>query len=166
MTWSDLRGTDAARSRPACASISVLARGRPRVVRTSTRGEKFGLVGESGSGKSVTALSILRLVEAATYEGAIRFDGEDLLQKSERQMRGVRGRDIAMIFQEPMTALNPLYTVGNQIGEVLELHEGLRKNAARGRAIELLHAHRHSRSGEEGRRVSRISSRAASASAR
>ena len=81
-------------------------------------GEKFALVGESGSGKSVTALSVLRLLETARYQGAIRFNGEDVLQKSERQMRGLRGRDVAMIFQEPMTALNPLYTVGNQIGEV------------------------------------------------
>ena len=101
-------------------------------------GEKFALVGESGSGKSITALSILRLVDAATTSGAIRFDGADLVQKSEREMRGLRGRDIAMIFQEPMTALNPLYTIGNQIGEVLELHEALRPNAARARAIELL----------------------------
>jgi len=101
-------------------------------------GEKFALVGESGSGKSITALSILRLVDAATASGAIRFEGADLLKKSEREMRGLRGADIAMIFQEPMTALNPLYTVGNQIGEVLELHEGLRPNAARARAIELL----------------------------
>ena len=101
-------------------------------------GEKFGLVGESGSGKSITALSILRLVDAATTSGAIRFDGEDLMAKSEREMRGLRGSEIAMIFQEPMTALNPLYTVGNQIGEVLELHEALRPNAARARAIELL----------------------------
>ena len=101
-------------------------------------GEKFALVGESGSGKSITALSVLRLVDAATTMGAIRFDGADLLKKSEREMRGLRGREIAMIFQEPMTALNPLYTVGNQIGEVLELHEGLRANAARARAIELL----------------------------
>jgi microcin C transport system ATP-binding protein len=101
-------------------------------------GEKFALVGESGSGKSITALSILRLVDAATTTGAIRFDGQDLMAKSEREMRGLRGADIAMIFQEPMTALNPLYTVGNQIGEVLELHEGLRPNAARARAVELL----------------------------
>ncbi len=100
--------------------------------------EKFGLVGESGSGKSVTALSILRLVEGASYEGAIRFEGENLLAKSERALRGIRGKDIAMIFQEPMTALDPLYTVGNQIGEVLELHEGLRAKAARARTIELL----------------------------
>ena len=101
-------------------------------------GEKFALVGESGSGKSITALSVLRLVDAAVTTGAIRFDGADLTRKSEREMRGIRGAEIAMIFQEPMTALNPLYTVGNQIGEVLELHEALRPNAARARAIELL----------------------------
>ena len=102
-------------------------------------GEKFGLVGESGSGKSITALSVLRLVDTAETSGAIRFEGTDLLTRSERQMRGIRGSEIAMIFQEPMTALNPLYTVGNQIGEVLELHEGLRRNQARTRAVELLH---------------------------
>jgi microcin C transport system ATP-binding protein len=101
-------------------------------------GEKFALVGESGSGKSITALSVLRLVDAAVTLGAIRFEGEDLLKRSEREMRGLRGAQIAMIFQEPMTALNPLYTIGNQIGEVLELHEGLRKNQARARAIDLL----------------------------
>ena len=101
-------------------------------------GEKFALVGESGSGKSITALSILRLVDMATTTGRIRFDGEDLTAKTERQMRGLRGAEVAMIFQEPMTALNPLYTVGNQIGEVLELHEGLRPHAARARAVELL----------------------------
>ena len=101
-------------------------------------GEKFALVGESGSGKSITALSVLRLVDAAVTTGAIRLDGDDLMTKSEREMRGIRGARVAMIFQEPMTALNPLYTVGNQIGEVLELHEGLRKNQARSRSIELL----------------------------
>ena len=101
-------------------------------------GEKFALVGESGSGKSITALSVLRLVDAATSTGAIRFDGTDLMTQTERQMRGLRGASIGMIFQEPMIALNPLYTVGNQIGEVLELHEALRPNAARARAIELL----------------------------
>lgn len=101
-------------------------------------GEKFALVGESGSGKSMTALSVLRLVEAASTSGVIRFNGADLLDKSEREMRGIRGAEIGMIFQEPMTALNPLYTIGNQIGEVLELHQALRPNAARARAIELL----------------------------
>ena len=100
--------------------------------------EKFALVGESGSGKSVSALSVLRLLDAATTSGSIRFDGEELLAKSEREMRGIRGREIGMIFQEPMTALNPLYTVGNQIAEVLELHEAMRPNAAHARAIELL----------------------------
>ena len=102
-------------------------------------GEKFGLVGESGSGKSITALSVLRLVDAAENSGAIRFGGDDLMRKSEREMRGIRGARIGMIFQEPMTALNPLYTVGNQIVEVLALHEALRPNAARARAVELLH---------------------------
>ncbi|MGY0194435.1 ABC transporter ATP-binding protein [Leptothrix sp. BB-4] len=102
-------------------------------------GEKFALVGESGSGKSISALSILRLVDGASHiGGSIRFDGNELMSASERQMRGLRGRDIAMIFQEPMTALNPLYTVGNQIGEVLELHEGLSAREARERAIALL----------------------------
>ena len=101
-------------------------------------GEKFALVGESGSGKSITALSVLRLVDAARTRGAIRFEGQDLVACSERQMRGIRGARIGMIFQEPMTALNPLYTVGNQIAEVLELHEALRPNAARARAVELL----------------------------
>ena len=101
-------------------------------------GEKFALVGESGSGKSITALSVLRLVEGASTSGAVRFEGEDLVAKSDAQMRGIRGSRIAMIFQEPMTALNPLYSVGNQIGEVLELHEGLRASAARTRAVELL----------------------------
>ena len=105
---------------------------------TVSAGEKFGLVGESGSGKSVTALSILRLVEGARYDGAIRLQGEDILQMSERRVRGIRGNEVAMIFQEPMTALNPLYTVGNQIAEVLELHEALRPAQARERAIELL----------------------------
>jgi len=101
-------------------------------------GERFALVGESGSGKSVTALSVLRLLETASYEGSISFEGQEILDRSERQMQGLRGGDIAMIFQEPMTALNPLYTVGNQIAEVLELHAALRRDAARKRAIELL----------------------------
>jgi microcin C transport system ATP-binding protein len=101
-------------------------------------GEKFALVGESGSGKSITALSVLRLVDAATSSGSIRFEDRELTRLSEREMRGVRGRDIGMIFQEPMTALDPLYTVGDQVGEVLELHEGLSKPAAHARVIELL----------------------------
>ncbi|MGF6411719.1 ABC transporter ATP-binding protein [Paraburkholderia sp. MM5482-R1] len=105
---------------------------------TIGRGERVALVGESGSGKSVTALSILRLVEPAQTSGQIRLDGVDLLQKTEQQMRGIRGADVAMVFQEPMTALNPLFTIGQQIAESLRLHEGLWSNAARARGIELL----------------------------
>ncbi len=101
-------------------------------------GERYALVGESGSGKTVTALAMLRLVEDAHYQGAIRFEGRDLLDVSDREMRGIRGSEIAMIFQEPMTALNPLYTIGNQIVETLALHEGLDRRAARDRAIALL----------------------------
>ncbi|MFL9887727.1 dipeptide ABC transporter ATP-binding protein [Paraburkholderia agricolaris] len=102
------------------------------------RGERVALVGESGSGKSVTALSILRLLSDAQVGGAIRFDGQDLLAKSEREMRGMRGSDIAMIFQEPMTALNPLYTVGDQIAETIVVHDGVAANEARKRAVALL----------------------------
>jgi microcin C transport system ATP-binding protein len=101
-------------------------------------GEKFALVGESGSGKSITALSILGLVDGASTTGAIRFAGADLRQASEPVLRAVRGGEIAMIFQEPMTALNPLHTVGAQIAEVLALHEGLGRREARARSIELL----------------------------
>ena len=101
-------------------------------------GEKFGLVGESGSGKSITALSVLRLVDAATSSGAIRFDDEDLMAKSEREMRGIRGARIGMIFQEPMTALNPLRTIGDQIGEMFTEHTDLSKAAIRERVLALL----------------------------
>lgn len=101
-------------------------------------GEKFALVGESGSGKTVTSLSILRLNQDAQYEGRILFEGEDLLKKPEPAMRAVRGKDAAMIFQEPMTALNPLFTIGNQIAEVLMLHEGISAKVAAQRTIELL----------------------------
>ena len=102
------------------------------------RGERVALVGESGSGKSVTALSILRLLSDAQVSGSIRFDGQNLLAKSEREMRGMRGSDIAMIFQEPMTALNPLYTVGDQIAETIVVHDGVTANEARKRAVALL----------------------------
>jgi microcin C transport system ATP-binding protein len=114
------------------------------------RGERVALVGESGSGKSVTALSILRLLQDAQTSGAIRFDGEDLLAKSERAMRGLRGSDIAMIFQEPMTALNPLYTIGEQIAETIVLHDGVSAAGARKRAVELLG---HTGIDEPGKRV-------------
>jgi microcin C transport system ATP-binding protein len=109
-----------------------------RISFTLARGERMALVGESGSGKSVTALAILRLLREAQVEGAIRLGGEDLLGKSERAMRGVRGADVAMIFQEPTAAFNPLFSVGNQIVEALAQHEGLDAARARRRAIELL----------------------------
>ncbi len=102
------------------------------------RGERVALVGESGSGKTVTALAILRLLSDAQLSGAIRFDGEDLLAKNERAMRGLRGNDIAMIFQEPMTALNPLYTIGEQIAETIVMHDGVSKKEAYERAVGLL----------------------------
>ncbi|HEV3422659.1 MAG TPA: dipeptide ABC transporter ATP-binding protein [Paraburkholderia sp.] len=102
------------------------------------RGERVALVGESGSGKSVTALSILRLLNDAEVSGAIRFSGEDLLTKSEREMRGLRGSAIAMFFQEPMSALNPLYTVGEQIAETIVVHDGVPAKEARKRAVALL----------------------------
>lgn len=102
------------------------------------RGERVALVGESGSGKSVTALAILRLLQDAQVQGRILLDGEDLAALSERAMRGIRGNDVAMIFQEPMTALNPLYPIGEQIAEALALHEGLGAKDAKARAVELL----------------------------
>ncbi|WP_322029804.1 dipeptide ABC transporter ATP-binding protein [Paraburkholderia sp. J76] len=102
------------------------------------RGERVALVGESGSGKTVTALAVLRLLQDARMDGAIRLDGDDLLAKSERAMRGLRGNDIAMIFQEPMSALNPLYTIGEQIAETIVLHDGVSKKAAYERAVGLL----------------------------
>jgi microcin C transport system ATP-binding protein len=101
-------------------------------------GEKLALVGESGSGKSVTALAILRLVQNAQLRGQVLFDGKDTLQLPEQDMQGLRGDDIAMIFQEPMTALNPLFTIGDQIAEVLETKQALSKKAAWARVIELL----------------------------
>jgi microcin C transport system ATP-binding protein len=102
------------------------------------RGERFALVGESGSGKTVTAQAIMRLHDNAEYGGEVRFEGSDLLKASVREMRALRGGDIAMIFQEPMAALNPLYSIGEQICEVLELHQAMTRAQARRRAIELL----------------------------
>ncbi|MEX3945799.1 ABC transporter ATP-binding protein [Paraburkholderia sp. BR10937] len=102
------------------------------------RGERVALVGESGSGKTVTALAVLRLLQDAQISGSIRLDGDDLLAKSERAMRGLRGNDVAMIFQEPMTALNPLYTIGEQIAETIVLHDGVSKSAAYEQAVGLL----------------------------
>jgi ABC-type dipeptide/oligopeptide/nickel transport system ATPase component len=106
------------------------------------RGETLGLVGESGSGKSVTAFSILRLVQppGRITGGQILFEGRDLLTLSEREMREVRGKGISLIFQEPMTALNPVMRVGDQIAEALTVHGMASRRDARLRSIELLEA--------------------------
>ncbi|MGD9884530.1 MAG: ABC transporter ATP-binding protein [Reyranella sp.] len=104
-------------------------------------GETVAVVGESGSGKSVSALSILRLVAdppGRITEGAILFDGRDLLRLSEAEMRDIRGRDIGMVFQEPMTSLNPVLTISRQITETLEQHQGADRDTAERRALELL----------------------------
>src|SRR5260221_281587 len=104
-------------------------------------GETLAIVGESGCGKSVTALSILRLIPSPPgriVSGAIRFAGRDLGELSEAEMRDVRGNDISMIFQEPMTSLNPVLNIGRQIGETLTLHQGLDKKAAIARAVDML----------------------------
>jgi microcin C transport system ATP-binding protein len=105
------------------------------------RGECVALVGESGSGKSVSALSVLKLLpypSASHPSGSIRFKGRELLTMSEREIRGVRGNDISIIFQEPMTSLNPLHTIEAQIGEILRLHRPINSSAVRARTLELL----------------------------
>src|SRR4051812_47802351 len=105
------------------------------------KGETVALVGESGSGKSVTALSVMKLLPypAAHHpSGSIRFKGQELLHLSQRDIRRVRGNDITIIFQEPMTSLNPLHTIEKQIGESLLLHQGITGDAARERILELL----------------------------
>ncbi len=105
------------------------------------KGETLGVVGESGCGKSVTALSIMRLIPEPPGKiigGDILFEGQSLLALSKDEMRRIRGNKISMIFQEPMTSLNPVYTIGNQISEALRLHQGLSKKDAHERAIEML----------------------------
>ena len=109
---------------------------------TLRAGERISFVGESGCGKSMTALAVMGLLPAMgqVCGGAIRFKGEDLVTAGETRMRQIRGNEISMIFQEPMTSLNPLFTIGRQIAEVLQLHRGLDRAAARARAVELLEA--------------------------
>jgi oligopeptide/dipeptide ABC transporter ATP-binding protein len=109
---------------------------------TLERGKTLGIVGESGSGKSTLALSIMRLLPPAAriVGGEIRFEGEDLMKKSPRQMRQIRGKRIAMILQDPMASLNPLFTIGDQISESLRVHEGASRATAWSRAKGLLEA--------------------------
>ena len=128
------------------SDLSITFDNGPRVVDglslSIDKGQTLALVGESGSGKSVSALSILRLLDerhAAYPAGQILYKGEDLLQAKEKRLRQIRGRHISMIFQEPMTSLNPLHTVEKQIGETLELHKGMRGPQARKRCLEGIH---------------------------
>jgi peptide/nickel transport system ATP-binding protein len=107
-----------------------------------SEGETLGIVGESGSGKSVTMMSVMRLIidPNAQFEGEVIYKGRDLMTLSQAELRGIRGSEIAMIFQDPMTSLNPVYRVGWQIVEQIRAHEQVTKQAARARAIELLSA--------------------------
>lgn len=104
------------------------------------KGETLGVVGESGCGKSITSMSIMQLIEkpGKIVDGEIFFKGEDLLKKDKEEIRHIRGKEIAMIFQEPMTSLNPVYTVGQQIMEAVLIHEDMNKEQAKERAIEML----------------------------
>jgi ABC-type dipeptide/oligopeptide/nickel transport system ATPase component len=105
------------------------------------KGETLGVVGESGCGKSVTALSIMKLIPqppGKIVEGEIRYDNQDLVNMAPSRMRKIRGKEISMIFQEPMTSLNPVFTCGEQIAEALRLHEGLGRRDAMDKTVEML----------------------------
>jgi peptide/nickel transport system ATP-binding protein len=105
------------------------------------KGETLGIVGESGCGKSITALSLMRLVPdppGKTVAGTVKLDGRDLLKLTPAEMRGVRGNEMSMIFQEPMTALNPVFRIGHQISEALILHQDMTKEQALKRSVEML----------------------------
>jgi microcin C transport system ATP-binding protein len=132
----DVRDLSVAFHQPSGTSIAV-----DHISYEIKRGECVALVGESGSGKSVSALSILKLLPYPTAShpsGSIRFNGRELLGLSEREIREIRGNDISIIFQEPMTSLNPLHTIESQIGEILQLHRGVTGAKARARTLELL----------------------------
>ena len=132
----DVRDLSVAFHQPSGTSLAV-----DRISFEIRRGECVALVGESGSGKSVSALSILKLLPYPTAShpsGSIRFNGRELLGLSEREIREIRGNDISIIFQEPMTSLNPLHTIESQIGEILQLHRGVTGAKARARTLELL----------------------------
>src|SRR5258708_2853688 len=132
----DIRDLSVAFHEPSGASVAV-----DHISFEIKRGECVALVGESGSGKSVSALSILKLLPYPTAShpsGSIQFKGRELLDLSEREIRSIRGNDISIIFQEPMTSLNPLHTIESQIGEILQLHAGITGQRARARTLELL----------------------------
>ncbi len=118
--------------------------GKVRAIRNVSfsvnRGETLGMVGESGSGKSVTSESILRLLDKNTtfYEGKVNFKGKNLLELPENKMKQIRGKEISMVFQDPMSSLNPVYTIGNQLMEVILKHQKINKKEARKRAVEIL----------------------------
>src|SRR6202795_354448 len=132
----DVRDLSVAFHQPSGTSVAV-----DHISYEIKRGECVALVGESGSGKSVSALSILKLLPYPTAShpsGSIRFKGRELLDLPEREMRGIRGNDISIIFQEPMTSLNPLHTIESQIGEILQLHGAMSGPKALARTLELL----------------------------
>src|ERR1700742_941328 len=132
----DVRDLSVAFHQPSGTSVAV-----DHISFEIKRGECVALVGESGSGKSVSALSILKLLPYPTAShpsGSIHFRGRELLNLPEREIRSIRGNDISIIFQEPMTSLNPLHTIESQIGEIIQLHSGVRGQVARARTLELL----------------------------
>src|SRR6195256_3727101 len=132
----DVRDLSVTFHQPSGASVAV-----DRISFSIKRGECVALVGESGSGKSVSALSVLKLLPYPTAShpsGTIHFKGRELLNATEREMREIRGNDISIIFQEPMTSLNPLHTIEAQIGEILSLHNGISGSMARARTLDLL----------------------------
>src|SRR6202161_4219450 len=132
----DVRDLSVAFHQPSGTSLAV-----DRISYEIRRGDCVALVGESGSGKSVSALSILKLLPYPTAShptGSIHFRGRELLDLSEREIRGIRGNDISIIFQEPMTSLNPLHTIESQIVEILQLHSTMNGTKARARTLELL----------------------------
>lgn len=105
------------------------------------KGKTLGIVGESGSGKSVAVNTVMRLIQSPPgriLSGSVRLEGNDLLKKSQREMRAIRGRDIAMVFQDPMTSLDPLFPIGHQIAEAIRAHEKLQRKESYGRALQLL----------------------------
>jgi peptide/nickel transport system ATP-binding protein/oligopeptide transport system ATP-binding protein len=122
------------------ATVDGIARAVDGVSFCMDKGETLGLVGESGSGKSVTALSVMRLIRppGKITDGRIRFDGTDLCHLPEKKMQDIRGNRISMIFQEPMTSLNPLYTIGDQIAEMFIRHRGMSLKESRARSVDML----------------------------